>query len=73
MADIITALYDRLEIYEEIARCYVSLQESLREEKIRGDRLEQELNLICEVGVKLRGYAKQRFDRLFPPFRTSDN
>ena len=66
-------LYDRLEIYEEIARCYVSLQESLREEKHRGNRLERELNLICEVGVKLRGYAKQRFDRLFPPFRTSDN
>ena len=37
MADMVAALYDRLESYEEIAQCYGSLEEALREEKHRGD------------------------------------
>ena len=69
MADIVATLYDRLESYEEIARRYRSLEEALREEKHRSDRLEQELNWICEVGFQLRGYVKQRFDRLFSTFQ----
>ena len=51
------SLYDRLERFEEIARCYVSLEEFLRQEKQHGDRLEQEKNHICEVRVQLRGYV----------------
>ena len=70
MADMVAALYDRLEIYEEIARCCGSLEEALREEKHRGDRLELEMKLIREVGVQLRGYVKQRFDRLYSPFQS---
>ena len=38
-------------------------------EKHCGDRLEQELNWICEVGVQLSGYVKQRLYRLFSTFR----
>ena len=69
MAYMVASLIDRLAGYEDIARCYGSHEESLREEKHRGDRLEQELNLLREFGVQLRGYVKQSFDRLFSTFQ----
>ena len=48
MAGMITALYDRMESYEEIAICYGSLKEALKEEKHRGDLLEQKLSTLWD-------------------------
>ena len=39
MVGMVDALYDRLEGYEKIVRCYGSLEEALMEEKLHGDRL----------------------------------
>ena len=57
MASMVATLYDRLESYEDIVRRYGSLEDALKEEKHRGDRLEQELNTLREVGIQLRGYV----------------
>ena len=69
MAGIITNVYDRLESYEEIMRRYGSLEDALKEEKYRGDRLEQELITLRDIGIQLRGYVKHHFDRLLSFFR----
>ena len=55
MAGMIATLYDRLESYEEIAKRYGSFEDALKEEKHRGDRLEQELNTLRDAGIQLRG------------------
>ena len=69
MAGMMDSLYDRLEGYEEIPKCYGSLEDALMEEKLRGDRLEKELDTLRDVGIKLRRYPKKRFDRLFSAFQ----
>ena len=69
MAGMIANVYDRLESYEEIMRRYGSLEDALKEEKYRGDRLEQELITLRDIGIQLRGYVKHHFDRLLSFFR----
>ena len=71
MAGMVGALYDRLEGYEEVAKCYGSLEEASMEEKLRGKQQERELETFRDAGIKLQKYFKQRFDRLFSAFQNA--
>ena len=60
MADMVEAPYDLLEGYEKVTRYYGSLEHALMEEKLRGDLLEQDLDILRDVMIQLRGYVQQR-------------
>ena len=62
-------VYDRLQGYEEIVKCYGSLETALMDERLRGDRLEEDLNTLRNAGIKLRDFIQYRFDRLFSAFQ----